>query len=68
MDGSDSEAKGGIRISMRDLTPLLEEFITFDGKCARCANRSRFSGWCFTHSKTVNEGDTCDQFRQRREK
>ena len=53
---------------MRDLTPLLEEFITFDGKCARCANRSRFSGWCFTHSKTVNEGDTCDQFRQRREK
>jgi len=50
---------------MRDLTPLLEEFITYEGKCALCKNRSRYSSWCFIRSMVVNEGDSCKDFKER---
>jgi predicted DCC family thiol-disulfide oxidoreductase YuxK len=53
---------------MRDLTPYLEDYIMFDGKCALCANRSRYSGRCFEFAKVVNEGDTCEKFKERMRK
>jgi len=51
---------------MRDLTPLLEDFITFDGKCALCKNRSRFSSWCYLYGMVVSKDDTCGQFKEMR--
>jgi hypothetical protein len=50
---------------MRDLTPYLEDYITFDGKCAICMYLSTYSTWCYARAKVVNKDDTCERFKER---
>jgi hypothetical protein len=49
---------------MNDGLPLLEDFITWDGRCALCAHRSKFSSWCYVYGVTVSKEDTCGQFKE----
>lgn len=50
---------------MKDLTPLIESYITFDGKCALCEHHSRYSGWCFIKGQTVRNEETCEKFKKK---
>ena len=50
---------------MNDGLPLLEDFVTWDGRCALCAHLSIFSCWCYLHGKVVAKDDTCDSFKEK---
>jgi hypothetical protein len=50
---------------MRDLTPFLGEFVTYDGKCAFCAHQSNFSHWCYVKGEVVRNDDSCEKFKEK---
>lgn len=44
--------------------PLIEEFITYDGKCAVCKHLLLRSPYCIKKNKIVAKTDSCELFEQ----
>ena len=44
--------------------PLIEEFITYDGKCAVCGHLLSRGRYCIKKSKIVAPSDSCELFEQ----
>jgi len=42
---------------------FLEEFQTYEGKCASCRHRGGFSGWCPKKGKEVQDTDSCPLYQ-----
>jgi hypothetical protein len=52
-------------MSLNDGLPFLARFITYDGKCALCGERSEFSSWCYVKRRTVANDETCESFKEK---
>ena len=50
-------------MSMKALAPPLEEFQTYEGKCASCRHQGGWSGWCFKKGKVVRDTDSCPLYQ-----
>ena len=44
--------------------PLIEEFITYDGKCAVCEHLLSRGQFCIKKSRVVELTDSCELFKQ----
>jgi len=53
------------KTSMKNLVPFLQEFVTYDGKCASCAHQSNFSHWCYVKGEVVRDDDSCEKFKEK---
>ena len=44
--------------------PLIEEFITYDGKCAVCEHLLSRGRYCIKKNRVVAQNDSCELFKQ----
>ena len=51
-------------MNLRDLTPVLEDFITWDGRCAVCEYMMR-GQFCLKKLRVVAKDDSCDDFKEK---
>jgi hypothetical protein len=56
-----TEREGGCMLTHPKYPPI-EDFITYDGKCAVCFNRMR-GDFCLKKLRVVEKTDTCELFK-----
>jgi len=45
-------------------SPLIEEFITYDGKCAVCEHLLSRGRYCIKKNRIVAQNESCELFKQ----